>query len=215
VLRDAKMFDIVANYSGDTLQCRLIHVSAASVEPGTHCGHAQITPVMLPCADDPDTVPKCTDYCRIVMTSCKDHPVYESPEQCMSVCAALPAGVEQNRTEDTIGCRKYHSYNSVADPVTHCSHAGPGGDGHCGVDNCTGYCTLLAAACPTDFQGHFAGNADQCLTECRTLSGAAKDSGYSIAAPNGNTLQCRLLHVTRAFAEPTACASAAGAGDCQ
>ncbi len=216
VLKDTKSFDVVANHGGDTLQCRLVHVSNSAWKPDEHCPHARIAPVTEPCWNKQDAPPSCEDYCRINTGICTDtKAVYESVAQCMSVCGVLPLGLEADASENTVGCRKYHSYNAVGDPVTHCPHAGPGGDGHCGKDNCLSYCTIVAKACSTDFATTFGGSMDTCLTECPKVKGSAANSGFSTAAPNGNTLQCRLLHAIRAFADPTTCPSAVGAGDCQ
>jgi hypothetical protein len=216
VLKDTKMFDVVVNHDGDTLQCRLVHVSNAAANPTEHCPHARIVPVTHPCDNDQEKPPKCEDYCRIVSGTCTgEHAVYESVDQCMLACAALPLGLEKDTAVDSVGCRKYHSYNSVGDPTMHCPHAGPGGDGHCGTDNCTGYCAIVAKACPTDFMSSFGGDMTTCLTECRKVKGSAANSGYSTGAPNGNTLQCRLKHAVQAFTIPDACPSAVGGGDCQ
>jgi hypothetical protein len=224
VLRDLHSFNVVRDHGGDTLQCRLVHVSNASWKPIEHCGHARVVPVTDPCVNDQKSPPKCEDYCRIVTGICTGaNAVYDadtptdpnlSVEQCMSVCAALPQGLESDTASDTVGCRKYHSYNSVGNPAMHCSHAGPGGDGHCGTDNCTGYCSVLAKSCPTDYATTFAGDMNTCLAACRKVKGSAANSGYSTAAPNGDTLQCRLLHAVRAFKDPTQCPSAVGMGDC-
>ena len=120
------------------------------------------------------------------------------------------------------------------DPDTHCPHTGPGGDGHCGSNalpatgdtgNCDSYCLLAAKACtvtasPTDnFTTTFPGGQTDCLSQCVKLSGAGPSLPYSVAPamlPKGNTLQCRLLHVSRALTTPTAdCAAALGAAPCQ
>jgi hypothetical protein len=216
VLKNRGMFDVIDDHGGDTLQCRLTHVSNAAAEPTEHCPHARIVPVTDPCINSPKAAPSCEDYCRINIGICTGaQAVYESVEQCMAVCAVLPQGTEADTATDTVGCRKYHSYNSVGDPVTHCPHAGPGGDGHCGKDNCTGYCSMIAAGCKTDFMSTFGGDMATCLSMCATIPGAGPNSGYSIHAANGNTLQCRLLHAARALADSTACPSAMGAGDCQ
>jgi len=218
VLKDTKMFDVVVNHGGDTLQCRLVHVSNSAWKPMEHCPHARVAPVTDPCINKLSDPPHCEDYCRINTGICTgDHAVYESVAQCMSVCGALTLGTEADTSQDTVGCRKYHSYNSVGDAATHCPHSGPGGDGHCGTDNCPGYCAIVAKACNTEFAATFGGDTNTCLTECRKVKGSAGNSGFSTSAPNGNTLQCRLLHAIRAFDDPMgACPSAVGAvgSDC-
>jgi hypothetical protein len=103
------------------------------------------------------------------------------------------------------------------DPDTHCSHTGPGGEGHCGstatpdtgnTGNCESYCTLLSKACTDDFDATFKDQA-ACQLACTQVDGAAPNSNYSIAA-SGDNVQCRLLHVARAFEDATECAAAEG-----
>jgi hypothetical protein len=111
--------------------------------------------------------------------------------------------------------------------VTHCSHVGPGGAGHCGeiVDgagNCESYCILAKAGCPTTYASRYgAGDAADaaCQDECAEIPGVTDNHDlegnetelYSVTV--GETggpdleFQCRLLHTTRAIrqtGEPTA-----------
>jgi hypothetical protein len=217
-LYDDGTFDVKKHHDGDYMQCRLVHVSSAAVAPETHCWHSTITPgIDSPCADLAGTTPRCADYCRLVTTACQgDRAVYESEAQCLAVCAALDVGDAIHRVEDTVGCRRYHSYSSLEAPDPHCSHAGPGGDGHCGKTNCPAYCRLLESVCSTEFAATFGTPAD-CETACAAIPGSAADSGYSVATAGdgGGTLQCRLLYVSRAFTDAAACASAVGGGQCQ
>lgn len=224
-LADSGRFHIIEDHDGDTLQCRLVHVSSATVNPDEHCQHSSLMPVE-PCVEPRGSAPDCDDFCQVVMTSCTGElAVYESMEQCVAVCAALPPGAVEDRTENTVGCRKYHAYSAMLAPVTHCPHAGPGGDGHCGSahdpetglpGNCESYCMLLEAACG-DILGE-SPDLDACAIDCMLLSGADADSGYSVAtAEEGdNALACRLLHVSRALesGDPEECLAAIGDGPC-
>ncbi len=239
-LRDTGSFDTDANYTGDTLQCRLVHTSAATVNPGEHCVHAQLQaqgqamPAPGPCLDDPKKVkPDCDSYCQLELTECSGaKAVYEDSAQCHAVCEALDKGEVTDTSQNTVGCRKYHSYNALVDPDTHCPHTGPGGDGHCGsttlpatgeTGNCDSYCLLASKACtvtasPTNnFSTTFPGGQADCLTQCVKLSGAGPSLPYSVAPlPKGNTMQCRLLHVSRALTTPADdCAAALGAAPCK
>jgi hypothetical protein len=225
-LRDRGDFDIVTDYSGDTLGCRLVHLSTATVDPATHCSHAQILPTE-PCVDNPMLPPDCADSCRLEAVACTgENAIYESTTQCLKVCENLSAGTNADHVENTMGCRRWHMYNALLDPPTHCAHTGPGGDGHCGVDetdktgNCVSYCILLEKACglPAAFLDRSA-----CERDCSNRPdsfGAKHDSKYVIAsAQTGPTLQCRLLHVSRALEHPEnavlECTSALGLGMCQ
>ncbi|XYI00650.1 hypothetical protein ACMHYB_13190 [Sorangium sp. So ce1128] len=217
-LTDAEMFDVIANHEGDTLQCRLVHVSSATVDPDEHCKHSSLMPVE-PCIEPEGTEPSCESFCQVVMTSCTGElSVYESTEQCLAVCEALPPGGAEDRTENTMGCRKYHAYSAMLAPITHCAHTGPGGDGHCGSEadpstgstgNCESYCTLLEAACKEYFDATFPDQA-ACALDCSALPGAARDSGYSVASAEESALSCRLLHVSRALGDPAECGAAFG-----
>ncbi len=229
-LTDTMSFDVNSNYYGDTLQCRLVHTSAATVDPTEHCPHAALE-ANGPCLgmDPTTTVPDCDSYCQLNLVECSGvYQVYESLAQCKAVCAALTPGTADDETGNTVACRKYHSYNAILDPMTHCPHTGPGGDGHCGstampdtgsTGNCESYCGLLETACASDFHTAFPG-ADPdaqtaCDAACAQLQDAAPDSPYSIAA-SGNNLSCRLLHVSRALLDVTECPAAEGnAAPCQ
>lgn len=225
-LRDDKSFDVVKHHEGDTLQCRLVHVSSATVTPASHCAHSRLYPTDW-CADTTETAPTCQDFCQLSLAVCSgSFAQYESLEQCLAVCETLPLGTLADRTENTVGCRKYHTYSSLLDPANHCPHTGPGGDGHCGLDaedgtttgNCESYCTLLEEACSTEFGAAFTDRA-ACIADCSGKPaefGATKDQGYSVSASAARTpLGCRLLHVSRALRDPaTYCAAALGGGEC-
>jgi len=223
-LEDTKSFDAAANYNGDTLQCRLVHTSAATVNPDEHCVHAQLR-ANGPCLDPDGTVPTCDSFCQLELAECTgDQTVYESKDQCLAVCAALTPGTTDDISGNTVGCRKYHSYNALLDPLTHCSHTGPGGDGHCGssaavaaggsTGNCDSYCSLLQTACKSNFDAQFP-SIDDCTAACVKLDGAEPNSGYSVATATGNTLQCRLLHTAEALTDAKQCAAALGGSPCK
>jgi hypothetical protein len=222
--------NVAGTAMGNTLACRLYHVSAAaaSKDPTEHCGHARLANPTLNCIDT-DTNVDCDTYCNTVETICGlpdsdggTDAVYDDDAQCHAVCGALKSAPTTDMTMNTVGCRTYHAWNAVllALPDQHCPHAGPGGDGHCGPDtpggdgNCESYCRLVQAACPTDFKDHFAGGADACMTECEKVPGAKPDSGYSVNTPDGNTVQCRLHHTAKAFADQKECAAALGTTVC-
>jgi hypothetical protein len=245
-LADNGRFDAQANYTGDTLQCRLVHISAAL---GTgvdgrlmHCPHAQLqaqthADPAMPCIDDPTSpITDCDAFCQLELAECSgEFAVYESRSQCVDVCHALPPGTVGDTSENTVGCRKYHSYNAMDKPEIHCPHTGPGGDGHCGsgddpsarttTGNCESYCLLLQAACnvatpgldsANSFRGNFA-TQRACSQACGDLPGAGPNQGYSVAPePTGNSVQCRLLHASRALSKPLEeCPAALGGAPCQ
>jgi hypothetical protein len=226
-LRDKGTFSLDADHDGDTVQCRIEHVSNATgsaTAPLTHCGHAALVATEY-CRATQNEPPECAEFCRFNLAACTgDLAVYESDKQCMAVCMALDGGLNSHREENTMGCRSWHTFNSLIDPASHCAHTGPGGDGHCGLDqvdktgNCVSYCTIAEKACGAVFTAKYASRA-ACELECSTQPdsfGAKMDAKYRIAAAqSGNTLQCRLLHASRALSDMTECPSALGLGVCQ
>jgi hypothetical protein len=155
-------------------------------------------------------------------------------DTCLATCEALPPGENDDTHENTVGCRHYHTYNSILNPSVHCSHAGPSGAGHCGeiedgVGNCESYCILARAGCQTMYEATYASD-DECRSDCAGFLGAADDGNtvelneteqYSVAlAESGDpafAYQCRVLHTTRAIRqgdEPEAeCEAVFGAAD--
>ncbi len=183
-LTDTGLFSVTqkaGNYYGDTVQCRIIHSCSSLLDKDTHCSHATFKPTDK-CLDDATLPPDCEKFCHLETKECIDaegNPsIYESEAQCMDVCKALEPGLIGDTTEDTVGCRLYHTYNSMLDP-SHCAHTGPGGDGHCGdhdKGNCNSYCHLLETACSDDFEAKFP-DPSKCQTECLKLDGAGYESG--------------------------------------
>jgi hypothetical protein len=221
-LLDQDTFDVARDHDGDSIECRLVHTSSATVLPKEHCPHAPIFPTE-PCINPPDESPSCEAYCAIELVACTgDLAQYQAQDECLAVCDALLRGSNEDQTGNSVGCRRYHSFNSSLGPDNHCSHSGPTGDGHCGHDdldkgyrgNCDSYCTLVAAACPSEFDNEM-GTAEKCMEACIDLPEAEADSKYSVTNGEDSTgLNCRILHTVRAFADPTACASAIGGDQC-
>lgn len=80
--------------------------------------------------------PLCTTYCTQIMTNCRAaNAQYNSMEECTAYCnsARWNAGTAGEQSGNTLQCRIYHGgAPAMMDPVTHCPHAGPTGDGVCG-----------------------------------------------------------------------------------
>lgn len=220
---DTGDFNLDANYTTDTVQCRIIHLMAALDDPTTHCPHTQLLSTNF-CDGDGGGEVSCDSYCTLAMASCTaEDAVYESFEQCQAVCAVLPPGEASDQSQNTVGCRSYHASVAAELPGVHCDHAGPGGDGVCGSSsdvsgNCESYCLLLEQGCPSSFVW-----ADQteCTSQCESDfegAGAAADSKYSIELATSGTaeLQCRTLQVARALeaGDEAACDKALAGTDC-
>lgn len=226
------------DHSGDTVQCRIVHVSTAAGSlatdalKDTHCAHADFHSTQWCIAEEPS----CSRYCDVLEVACQgDNAVYENRDQCEAACAELELGEPSDDTEDTIGCRTWHGVSSLADAANHCPHAGPTGDGHCGLDvidkenpeddefaACRPYCRLLEAACPTDFGSTFENGAD-CIEQCDNSDasfGASADQDYTVASAEngGDTLGCRTFYAVRALGDADNaadhCPSAFGAAPC-
>jgi hypothetical protein len=216
----------------DTIQCRLAHVSAAAFAPDPHCEHASLyVDKLTPCYT---AKPNCFDYCTLMQNICtddagsdgEDMQQYESFEDCRQLCTKgltvseeLMAMETQDKTRDTLACRRYHVYNHLLFKGSHCEHAGPGGDGHCGRI-CPAYCKLVKAACPGPFATEYGTDA-ACVSNCSDLINIADtdkqiDLHYNVAQgkAGGNNIQCRLYHTTKAFRTSASCESALGGGSC-
>lgn len=130
----------------------------------------------------------CDDYCATITTNCADaNKMYADMAACMGSCSAFPAGTAADAMGNTLGCRTYHAGASKDDPGTHCVHAGPGGAGQCGT-NCDGFCTIATATCSTQWPDMAA-----CMTAC---AGFTDTASYSAAATSGDSLACRLYHLS-------------------
>jgi hypothetical protein len=224
--QDRYIIDDKHDHKGDTVECRLVHMASATVDPTTHCPHAPLRPTAPWCIGPEDEPPTCDQYCDIELAACTgDNAQYESPEQCQAVCAALPPGVNPDTTANTMACRRYHSFNAVTNPAMHCLHSGPTGDGgHCGdtrkpsdgsTSICESYCGLVEHACPTEFKSEL-GDAAGCMAACVELDGAAPESHYRVkGAEERKGLDCRVLYTARALLDSDNCAAALGGGACE
>jgi len=172
-------------------------------------------------ADAPSTVAlDCPTYCSEVTTNCTGtNAQYASLNHCLGACAAFPVGASKvtDTSGDTLGCRIYHGgAPAAATPATHCPHAGPGGDvlsaaaaGVCSGGNvCEDFCNIEIKTCgstdapiPGGMITPQYANAADCLAKCAAFPN--KDQNYSITA-KGDSLACRLYHVTNAAANAVA-----------
>jgi hypothetical protein len=164
--------------------------------------------------DAPTTVEplaqNCTTYCSAIETACTGaNAQYAAAPatNCSATCAEFPVGTAQDTSGNTLGCRLYHTQNvtKTGDAATHCPHAGPAGAkvdaaaGTCG-DACTNFCALEVKTCGTT-DAPLTGitpqyqNAAACMTACAAFS---KTTQYTAAATTGDSLACRLYHVTNA-----------------
>jgi hypothetical protein len=231
-LHDDGTYNAGADFGGgaDSIQCRLAHLSAAAEygrqavlennpklleDRNNHCAHSNIKSSMQ-CDLKTDMAPDCTDFCNIATTACasSDVKVYDSPEQCVSVCNRLAAGTKATIMENNRRCRRERAYDALqlgANPVF-CEAAGPAPP-LCGAGKCSNYCELARAACQTTFDAKFSGaTAEERLAKCRTdcdmIPDSKQTSFYSVSQATGDTFNCRLRHTALAFLDPRTCDSA-------
>lgn len=160
----------------------------------------------------------CQEYCDAVMANCSgDYSQYLGSDVCLSVCKVLPEGSPGDQSGNSVQCRLTHAaaVTETGEPQVDCPAAGPGGAGVCG-DDCTGFCTIMVEYC-TQYS-----NPQECNDVCAGVpklggySATLKDdSGASLFA-SGNSVECRLWHVSSATQLPaTHCLHAAGEPPCQ
>jgi hypothetical protein len=134
--------------------------------------------------------PNCTtDYCNVIQLNCMTtNQQYPSPPECLHTCAAI-------RTSDPGGmlaCRVTHAGLAAGDPLTHCPHAGPAGDGVCGL-NCDNFCAIAQTICTGNNQQFT--SADDCKAKCAVYPAPSR---YTTAVATGDTFACRMYHLTLA-----------------
>lgn len=215
-LDGAKAFD-----GGDTLQCRLAHLSAAAAEAMAgseklrqmHCGHARADLSGGECIDD---VPKCERYCTVVMKACvgTNQQQYERADQCKAVCAGMSATKDRDKIATSLACRLENAYYALETPAPDvCMRAGPAGGGAsdeaCG-SSCRGYCEQLSQACATaGFEIYGTNNPiEACTDECTSM-------GHDT---HMRRFKCRLDNIAKALVsapnDKTLCDNAFGKGPC-
>ena len=146
-----------------------------------------------------DTAPQpltldCESYCGGIQARCTDTLAqYGSQEECVASCNSIPIGTLGEMAGNTLGCRIYHTEAAGEDAGAHCEHAGPGGGSMCGATICVGFCSLAPDTCPNQWQ------VNTCLNRCGQLTSTPP---YNIAS-SGDTIECRLYHLTAATVDPT------------
>jgi hypothetical protein len=159
--------------------------------------------------------PLCQEYCDTVATSCTGpNAQFASAVACLAVCALLDPGTPGDTSGNTVECRlgRAQLAAGTGEPGNYCFSAGPGGAGACG-SNCDGFCTLMTQKC-TEL-----GDDAACLQACAQVPDLAQGSTkqtYNASLQAGDSLQCRLFHVSAASVDPgTHCIHAAGLAVCE
>lgn len=159
---------------------------------------------------------QCTSYCTDITATCQgDLRQYfgvtpaDQVANCNSICAKFTPGMF-NDGMGTLGCRAYHldAAKVSADAAKmHCEHAGPLGGEVCG-DEKKNFCALATSFCATQFPA-----GDLCETDIANID---TSKPYSQEQTSGDTLACRMYHLTAAVGDANAhCPHADGAAPCQ
>lgn len=180
--------------SGDTLQCRMFHATAA-VDDTTHCPHASAQGGNV-CGSN------CEVYCRFMVGTCA---TFDDVPTCLATCGGYPSdGAIGAADGNSVQCRTYHAMASSGDN-SHCAHAGITGGGACG-DACEAYCDQVQSNCRDATQLY--PTREDCINTCGHFPA---DGAWD--ATSGNNVQCRAYHgAGAARADPTHCAHASANG---
>jgi hypothetical protein len=155
----------------------------------------------------------CETYCSTITAACTgSNEQYASPAACLAVCATLDPGVPGG-AGNTVECRLGRAAlaRDSGEADSYCHLAGPGGGGFCGSD-CNGYCTIMTATCDA------LGDYEACMPVCERVPNLAEPPSttfYDTTMQAGDSLQCRLFHVTAATLDAFShCDHAAGFAVC-
>ncbi|NUP04560.1 MAG: hypothetical protein HOW73_00685 [Polyangiaceae bacterium] len=156
----------------------------------------------------------CDAYCTTITEGCvAANAQYASKEACVAECAAFPQGDAGAMSGNSLECRAYHA--SVAaggtDPAIHCVHAGPLGGGPVAMAGCVdemnvcnAFCQIAEEVCG-DIDGYYEFTSfDDCKTKCGTIDNTTAD--FNIDETSGDTLACRMYHLSVAATDETHCA---------
>jgi hypothetical protein len=149
--------------------------------------------------------PACTEYCNTVMANCTDaNAQYVSLPVCLADCSHFPLEGPDKNFGNSVQCRQYEATlaGTSGEPDDSCSAAGPDGDPVCG-SACDSYCGLIMPICPTAF-----GSSAECLHDCKSMVDLGS---YNTSDQRGDTLQCRIFHVSAATQSPSSHCPHAGA----
>lgn len=131
----------------------------------------------------------CDDYCATITTNCAADAdkQFKDTESCLGICKTWGVGTAADTSGNTLGCHTYHAGAAAMDATLHCPHAGPAGAGKCG-DIVSDFCEAAVSVCEGSYQ-----DVDTCKTDIAALEATTP---YNASATSGDTLACRLYHLT-------------------
>ncbi|RLB64149.1 MAG: hypothetical protein DRI90_05285 [Deltaproteobacteria bacterium] len=150
---------------------------------------------------------ECTTYCQLMDGACKNfqgdfNDQYPGgyPDLCPEACAHFAYGSPGDTTGNSLACRIVEACLAQYDPNTHCTRAGPGGDGVCG-DNCESFCALNLTVCEGSNQQW--STQALCLADCALFDFA---DPYNTSSDNwsgtDSAFACRMYWLMRALDDP-------------
>ncbi|MBN2529468.1 MAG: hypothetical protein JXR76_23980 [Deltaproteobacteria bacterium] len=144
-----------------------------------------------------DGATTCQTYCETVMDVCvAENAQFATAAQCMQICAYMIAGDTTDISGNSLACRDHFALEAIESAGTHCRSAGPGGNGVCG-GNCESFCQLQNEIC-TGANVQF-NSVEACLSACATIDDSVP---YNNTIVSGNSLSCRLSHLSLASGSP-------------
>jgi hypothetical protein len=160
----------------------------------------------------------CEQYCQTVEENCTgEFEVYTDTEICLRVCSTMMEGQDGDESGNTVHCRLHNAeLAGQIEENVHCPIAGPGGNGVCGT-NCESFCMQMVTICEERIPVL---EVDELATVegCQAVCVEAADlGGYdtSLELQRGDTVQCRLYHVSAATLSAfTHCEHAAALNTC-
>lgn len=140
---------------------------------------------------------ECNDYCDLITAHCTGTlKQYSDRNSCLATCGAMPLGDATSHAGHSVMCRTFTAALAENDPMTTCTKAGPGGDGACG-GNCESFCAMADVLCTGANQSY--ATVAECMTACAAFPTTPP---YSSEVTGGNSLACRLYHLTAASTDP-------------
>jgi hypothetical protein len=147
----------------------------------------------------------CASYCADITSACSGaNQQWPNAAGCEEACAAFAPGTPGDTSMDTLECRAYHAgVAGTTEPEVHCIHAGPLGSGvdagnGCGTDRCMAFCRIAQEVCGAEATYSFE-NEDDCRTQCADY---VDDVDFTTNETSGDTLACRMYHLTAALGDP-------------
>lgn len=176
--------------SGDSVECRIYHSGAATLDPTTHCEHAGPTGGAV-CGG------YCDNYCRLMEVNCGGK--FATSEACMAACGAFAVTGAANETSgNTVQCRITHAGLAGAERGTagaeaSCALAMPDSQMCAPPADCDDFCALVTTSCVGE-DAVYAGESD-CNDVCDEWAGWREGS---VGDSGANTVGCRHFQAEQA-----------------